>query len=141
MAGDEGLNALNKLHEARQILAKALQELEEGAKGGDQLKVRDSCEKGWLAAVTAVDALLITHGYEEAKTHADRRRKLRELAEKVSEVSRLGLYDRIEARRSVLHSDGFYGGILTPGEAEEELKKVERLIEDIGGLHKVVNVT
>jgi len=50
------------------------------------------------------------------------------------EVSKVGLYDRIEARRSVLHNDGFYSGILTPEETKEELKKVERLIEDIESL-------
>jgi len=128
------LDALRKLQEARGILAKAFQELEEGIKKGNSLKVRDACDKGWLAAVTAVDALLIRREYEEAKTHADRRRKLRELADKLMDVSRVGLYDRIEARRSVLHNDGFYGGILTPEETEEELKKVERLIEDIRNL-------
>jgi len=128
------LDALSRLHEAKGILAKAFQELAEGVKKGDLLKVRDSCEKGWLATVTAVDALLIKHGYEEAKTHIDRRRKLRELDDKITEVSKVGLYDRIEARRSVLHNDGFYGGILTPKETEEELKKVERLIEDVESL-------
>jgi len=128
------LDALSKLHEAKGILAKAFQELAEGVKRGDPLKARDSCEKGWLATVTAVDALLIKHGYDEAKTHVDRRRKLRELVNKLMEVSKVGLYDRIEARRSVLHNDGFYSGILTPEETKEELKKVERLIEDIESL-------
>ena len=128
------LDALSKLHEAREILAKAFQELAEGVKKGDPLKVRDSCEKGWLATVTAVDALLIKHGYEEAKTHIDRRRKLKELADKLMEISRAGLYDRIEARRSVLHNDGFYSGILTPKETEEELNKVKRLIKDVESL-------
>jgi len=131
---EEGLDALRKLNEAKGILAKAFQELGEGIKKGDSLKVRNSCDKGWLAAVTAIDALLIRHGYEEAKTHVDRRRKLRELGDKLTEVSRMGLYDGIEARRSVLHNDGFYSGILTPEEAEEELKKVEGLIEDIRNL-------
>jgi len=128
------LDASSKLREAKEVLARAFQELAEGAKSGDLLKVRDSCEKGWLAVVKAVDALLIKHGYEEAKTHADRRRKLRELASKLAAASRLGIYDRVEARRSVLHNDGFYGGVLTPEEAEEELKKVGELIEDVEGL-------
>ena len=125
---------MNKLHEAKGILEKAFQELAEGVKKGDPLKVRDSCEKGWLATVKAVDALLIKHGYEEARTHVDRRRKLGELADKIAEVSRVGLYDRTEARRSILHNDGFYSGILKPKETEEELKKVERLIKDVESL-------
>jgi hypothetical protein len=50
------------------------------------------------------------------------------------EVSKLGIYDRVEARRSILHNDGFYGGVLTPEEVEEELKKVEKLIGDVESL-------
>jgi hypothetical protein len=127
----KNLNALSKIQEAREVLLRAFQELEEGVKRGDLLRVRNSCEKGWLAVVKAVDALFIKYGYEEAKTHIDRRKKLRELASKFIEISKLGIYDRVEARRSVLHSDGFYSGVLTPEEVEEELKKVEKLIEDI----------
>jgi len=128
------MDAFSALREAKEILAKAFRELAEGARSGDQLKVRDACEKGWLAAVKAVDALLVRYGYGEAATHADRRRKLRDLASKLAAASRLGIYDRVEARRSVLHSDGLYSGALTPEEAEEELKKVEKLIEDIESL-------
>jgi hypothetical protein len=127
----KNLNALSKIQEAREVLHRAFQELEDGVKRGDLLRVRDSCQKGWLAVVKAVDVLFIKYGYEEAKTHIDRRKKLRELASKFIEISKLGIYDRVEARRSVLHSDGFYSGVLTPEEVEEELKKVEKLIEDI----------
>jgi hypothetical protein len=131
------LDAPSKLREAKEILARALQELDEGVKSGDLLKVRDSCEKGWLAVVTAVDALLIRYGYEEAKAHPDRRRKLGDLSNKHQEVSMLGIYDRVEARRSILHNDGFYGGALAPEEVREELGRVERLIEDIEALISV----
>jgi hypothetical protein len=134
MVSGRKVDAPSKLREAREILARAFQELAEGAKSNDSLKVRESCEKGWLATVKAVDALLIKYGYGEAKAHADRRRKLRELASKVAAVSRLGIYDRVEARRSVPHGDGFYGEVLTPEEAKEELKKVGELIEDVEGL-------
>ena len=103
-------------------------------KSCDSLKVRDSCEKGWLASVEVVDALLIRYGYGEAITHTDKRKKLRELASKLAEVSKLGIYDRIEAKRIVLHNDGFYGEVLTPDEVKEELKKVEKLIGDIKNL-------
>jgi len=89
-----------------------------------------------LATVKAVDALLLNYGFEESKTHVDRRRKLRDLSRKVREVAELGIYDRVEARRSTLHSDGFYSGILTHEEVEEELRKVEKLIEDIEKLIK-----
>ncbi len=128
------LEALSKLQESKEMLTRAFQELKEGIRKGDPLKSRDSCEKGWLAVVTAVDALFIKHGYDEAKTHVDRRRKLRELSERLVEVSKAGLYDRVEARRSVLHNDGFYSRMLTPEETGEELKEVKRLVEDVESL-------
>jgi len=130
------LDAFSILEEARRILFKAFEELREGVRSGDVLRIRDACEKGWLATVKAVDALLLSYGFEETKTHVDRRRKLRDLSKKVHEVVELGIYDRVEARRSTLHSDGFYSGILTPEEVEEELGKVGKLIEDVEKLVK-----
>jgi uncharacterized protein (UPF0332 family) len=102
------------------------------------VRVRDACEKGWLATVKAIDALLLSYGFGEARTHVDRRRKLRDLSKRVHEVAELGIYDRVEARRSMLHSDGFYSGILTHEEVEEELRKVEELVEDVEKLIKRV---
>jgi uncharacterized protein (UPF0332 family) len=130
------LEVFSILEEARRVLSKAFEELREGVKNGDMLRIRDACEKGWLATVKAVDALLLSYGFEEAKTHVDRRRKLRDLSKKIHEVIELGIYDRVEARRSTLHNDGFYSGILTHEEVEEELRKVEKLIEDVEKLIK-----
>jgi len=132
------LEAFSVLEEARRILSKAFEEFREGVKSGDVVRVRDACEKGWLATVKAIDALLLSYGFEEARTHVDRRRKLRDLSRRVHEVAELGIYDRVEARRSTLHSDGFYSGILTHEEVEEELRKVEKLIEDVERLMKRV---
>jgi uncharacterized protein (UPF0332 family) len=132
----KALDAFSTLEEARRILSRAFEELRDGVKSGDALRVRDACEKGWLATVKAVDALLLSYGFEESKTHVDRRRKLRDLSKKVRKVAELGIYDRVEARRSTLHSDGFYSGILTHEEVEEELRKVEKLIEDVEKLIK-----
>jgi len=125
------LEAFSVLEEARRILSKAFEELREGVKSGDVVRVRDACEKGWLATVKAIDALLLSYGFGEARTHVDRRRKLKDLSKRVHEVAELGIYDRVEARRSTLHSDGFYSGILTREEVEEELRKVEELVEDV----------
>ncbi|KUO93742.1 MAG: hypothetical protein AT713_04590 [Caldivirga sp. JCHS_4] len=130
------MDAFKVLEDARRILSRAFEELRESVKSGDALRVRDACEKGWLATVKAVDALLLNYGFEESKTHIDRRRKLRDLSRKVREVAELGIYDRVEARRSTLHSDGFHSGILTHEEVEEELRKVKKLIEDIEKLIK-----
>jgi len=123
--------------EAKAILAKAFQELEERMEKGDSLRVRDSCEMGWLSAIATIDSLLISHGYEEAKTHIDRRRKLKELILKIHGAAELGTYDRVEARRSVLHNDGFFNSVPTPDEVKKELRKVERLISDLESLTKI----
>jgi len=130
------LEVFSILEEARRVLSKAFEELREGVKNEDMLRIRDACEKGWLATVKAVDALLLSYGSEEAKTHVDRRRKLRDLSKKIHEVIELRIYDRVEARRSTLHNDDFYSGILTHEEVEEELRKVEKLIEDVEKLIK-----
>jgi len=125
------LDAFSVLEEARKMLFKAFEELREGVKSGDVVRVRDACEKGWLATIKAIDALLLSYGFEEARTHVNRRRKLRDLSKRIHEVAELEIYDRVEARRSTLHSDGFYSGILTREEVEEELRKVEELVEDV----------
>jgi uncharacterized protein (UPF0332 family) len=134
--GVSSLDVFSVLEEAKKVLSKAFEELGEGVKSRDMLRIRDACEKGWLATVKAVDALLLSYGFEEAKTHIDRRRKLRDLSRKVRGVEELGIYDRVEARRSTLHSDCFYSGALTLEEVEEELRKVEKLIEDAEKLIK-----
>ena len=132
------LEAFSVLEEARRILSKAFEELREGVRSGDVVRVRDACEKGWLATIKAIDALLLSYGFREAGTHVDRRRKLRDLSKRIHEIAELGIYDRVEARRSTLHSNGFYSGVLTHDEIEEELRKVEELVEDVEKLIKRV---
>jgi uncharacterized protein (UPF0332 family) len=132
------LDALNVLEEARRILSKAFEELREGAGSGHMMRVRDACERGWLATVKAVDALLLSYGFEEAETHVDGGRRPGDLSRRVREVAELGIYGRVKARRSTLRSDGFYSGVLTHEEVEEELRKVEKLIEDVERLIKRV---
>lgn len=117
--------------EAKRILERALKELDEGVILNDNLKIRDACEKGWLATVKSVENFLIAKGFKPPETHVERRRALRELEKMESKMKALGILDRVEARRSMLHADGFYSGILNPDEVKEELKKVEELINDI----------
>ena len=132
------LEAFSVLEEARRILSKAFEEFREGVRSGDVVRVRDACEKGWLATIKAIDALLLSYDFGEARTHVDRRRKLKDLSKRIHEIAELGIYDRVEARRSTLHSNGFYSGVLTHDEIEEELRKVEELVEDVERLIKRV---
>jgi len=132
------LEAFSVLEEARRILSKAFEGLREGVRSGDVVRVRDACEKGWLATIKAIDALLLSYGLGEAGTHVDRRRKLKDLSKRIHEVAELEIYDRVEARRSTLHSNGFYSSVLTHDEIEEELRKVKKLVEDVERLIKRV---
>jgi hypothetical protein len=45
-----------------------------GVEDCDRSRIKDACERGWLAVVIAVEASLTKHGYEEFELHIDRRR-------------------------------------------------------------------
>jgi len=121
----------SQLEEARRALEFALRELEEYRKDRETLRLRDACEKGWLAALLATDALLTKHGFKKPESYAERRTLLRELEKKVPETAELGLRDRFGARGYYLHILGYHEGSLRDEEVAEELEKVKRYIEDI----------
>jgi hypothetical protein len=73
------MNYTSLLEEARKALALAFEELREFHKDKEPLRLRDACEKGWLAVVLATDALLVELGFEKPKSYAERRALLREL--------------------------------------------------------------
>jgi len=61
------MNYTSLLEEARKALALAFEELREFHKDKEPLRLRDACEKGWLAVVLATDALLVELGLENLK--------------------------------------------------------------------------
>lgn len=119
-----------RLEDARKALDLALMELEEYRKGREVLRLRDACEKGWLAALLATDALLAELGFGKPGSYAERRALLRELESRVPEAAELGLRDRFGARGYYLHILGYHEGSLREDEVAEELEKVRKYIED-----------
>lgn len=109
----------------------ALMELEEYRRGREVPRLRDACEKGWLAALLATDALLAELGFGKPGSHAERRALLRELESRVPEAAKLGLRDRFGARGYYLHILGYHEGSLREDEVAEELEKVRMYIEDV----------
>lgn len=120
-----------RLEDARKALDLALMELEEYRKGREVLRLRDACEKGWLAALLATEALLAELGFGKPGSYAERRALLRELESRVPEAAELGLRDRFGARGYYLHILGYHEGSLREDEVAEELEKVRMYIEDV----------
>jgi len=127
----------SQLEEAKRALELALKELEEYRMDRETLRLRDACEKGWLAALLATDVLLAKHGLKKPESYAERRTLLRELEKKVPEAAELGLRDRFGARGYYLHILGYHEGPLRDEEIAEELEKVKRYIEDVEKLLEV----
>ncbi len=117
--------------EAEEVFRKAMEEYHEAARERDRIKLRDACEKGWLATVKLIDALLVSRGYKPAESHSDRRNKLWEIQKIDEKISKLEFYDRLGARSYWLHVQGFYEGSLDENAVIVELMKVKELIEDV----------
>jgi len=122
---------MGRLGGAKRALELALEELEKYRKDREALRLRDACEKGWLAVVLATDALLISFGYKKPESYGERRRALEELEAKHPRISELGLRDRFGARGYYLHVQGYHEGMLSDTEVETELVKVKEYIDDV----------
>ncbi|ADN51440.1 hypothetical protein [Vulcanisaeta distributa] len=111
------------LNDAIRALETAVAELNEYAKSGDPILLRDTAEKGWLAVSKAVEALLRARGID-ARTYRERRDTL----------SRLGLdylRDRYAAKEKFLHIDCFYDGLYDEDFVRRKLDKVREIIDEI----------
>jgi len=122
---------MGRLGEAKKALELALEELEKYRKNREVLRLRNACEKGWLAMVLATDALLVSFGYKKPESYSERRRALEELEAKHPRISELGLRDRFGARGYYLHVQGYHEGTLSDIEVERELAKVKEYINDV----------
>ena len=107
----------------------AIRELEEGTKEKNTVKLRDSAEKAWNAAVQAANALALKYIGLIPRRHYERRSALREIEQKIPELAKLGIYDRYAARSRLLHGEIFYEGVLDPNLLKIEIEKVFELME------------
>jgi len=104
----------------------------EGVEKSNTILIRDACEKAWNAAVLSLNALFSKRGISPLpKSHRERRIKIRELEMIDEQIRKKGIFDRFMARDHILHERGFYDGDVINEEIEEELRKVERFIDDI----------
>jgi len=71
------------LEEARRALEFALEELEECRRDREVLRIRNACEKDWLAVVPATDASLVSSSYREPESYSERRRALEEIEREI----------------------------------------------------------
>ncbi|ABL78840.1 PaREP1 family protein [Thermofilum pendens] len=120
--------ALTKAWKAVEL---ARREVDEYRKDREPLRLRNACEKGWLAVVLATDALLVALGYGKPESYRERRELLGKLEREKPEIARLGLRDRFGARGYYLHVQGYHEGALGADEVAEELEKVERYVGDV----------
>ena len=102
----------------------------------DPLLLADACEKAWMAAVIATDALLIHYGFKKPESYRERRELLDKLEETNEEAKHLGIADRFSARAYKLHILGFHERTLTPQEFEREMDKIQAYIKDVQNLIK-----
>lgn len=124
------------LSEARKAAVAASIEYAESVKGGDVMKLRDACEKVWLATLKATDALLEAYGLGAGETYKDRRNKLWKLKGRERAIEDLGIYDRFNARMMVLHLQGFYDGDVSPEQFKDEMEKVNSYITEVEAVAK-----
>jgi hypothetical protein len=126
--------ATSALEEAKKALELANEELKSFR--GETLKLRDACEKGWLAVLLATDALLAELSFRKPESYAERRILLRELERKMPKAAEISLRDRLGARGYYLHILGYHEGSLREEEAAEELEKAGKYVEDVEKLLK-----
>ena len=121
---------MSKIIEAEKIYQEAREGFERAKQVKDDLKARDACSKGWLAAVKATEALFLAKGLKEEelpKTHRGMRYFLAKYGDK--EVRRL-----FSSIRDTLHIDGYYDGIVDFEELPEHLDAVGEYIERVRNL-------
>jgi hypothetical protein len=128
--------ATSALEEAKKALELANEELKSFHRGREALRLRDACEKGWLAVLLATDALLAELGFRKPESYAERRMLLRELERKMPRAAEFSLRDRLGARGYYLHILGYHEGSLGEEEAAEELEKARKYVEDVEKLLK-----
>ena len=117
------------LRDSYEFYQAAVKEMVEGIKENNTVKLRDSAEKAWNAAVQAANALALRYTGLIPRSHYERRRALREVEQKVPELAGLSIYDRYAARSRLLHGEVFYEGVLDPDLLKIEIEKVLEFME------------
>ena len=124
------------VREAETFIRQSFKEFDRGVREKRLKIIRDAAEKAWLAVVKAIESLLLTKGFreDEIKTYRQKRLALDRLSLRDPAIEKLGLRDRFVAREYNLHIRAFYDGEYDVDALREEIKKAEKLIEDISSI-------
>jgi len=98
---------------------------------GDEDKIRQSAEKGWLAVLYATNALFEKKGIKLPKGARSREDLLFELERKDKRVNELSIIDRYKNFLFTLHIECFYEGDFSIKIVRRYLDKIKNYIDDI----------
>jgi len=116
---------------ARSFLATAREELEEGLRSNDHVRVRDAAEKGWNAIVQATDHAMQARG----RTPIPGRDAHRDRRDFLEGIGRSDLAVRYTYFAERLHGDVFYSGAAVPTETlRRYLEEVRDYLDQVSAL-------
>ena len=124
-------SGVNRIQLARELLQAAREEFAraEEAKGGTAvIGLRNSCGKGWLATLEALNAYFLNQGVSEGEL-PDNDRGRRYLAARYMDRDLRRAY--IDMRQT-FHIDGYYEGIVEFDDMPRYLGELEEFIEAMG---------
>ena len=98
---------------------------------GDEEKIRQAAERGWLAAVLATNHIFYKRGIKPPRGTKKRQDMLMKLEEKDKKIKELGLAGKYTIFLYNLHIDCFYDGDVSVKRVARDLNKVEEYIEII----------
>jgi len=102
----------------------ASEELEKALRTRDVLLYRNAADKAFLALVLAVNAFIAARTGVVPRSHAERRRILRELGREDLRA----LYSDL---MKTLHEEAFYEGVYQPDEVLYAVERVRKLIDEL----------
>ena len=120
----------DRIHHARELLDAARAEFEQAqqAKGGAAVTtLRNSCGKGWLAALDAVNAFFIIQGVPEDQLPDTDRGRRYFLASHMDRDMRRAFIDL----RQTFHIDGYYEGIVEFDDMPMYFQELEEFIDRV----------
>lgn len=120
----------SRLNAARELLQAARDEFaraEEAQGGAAVIGLRNSCGKGWLAVVEAINAHFLNQGVPEAEL-PDKERGRRFFVSRYMSREMRRYYDSLW---KTFHVDGYYEGIVEFDEIQERFEELEEFIEAI----------
>jgi len=134
--GDTGKYARIRmfLEDAENFIERGVEELEEGIKTNEDIKIRDAAEKLWNAVVSATNALILHYLDVVPASHWKRRKLLERLEEMDPRVEELGFWDRYGTRERYLHMTTFYDGVIDLDMLRREVDKVKKYVSDVKNL-------